>query len=60
MELKSDLMDAPEYKELFKNAKLAYPNEYDYILHLSCIRYFMDNQNIKSDINIDSNTTDEI
>lgn len=60
MELKCDLMDTDEYKELFKNAKIAYPDEYDYFIHLSCIRYFMDKENIKSDVNIDSDIRDEI
>lgn len=60
MEIKSDLMDSEEYKQLFKNAKIAYPDEYEYIIHLSCIRHFMDMENIKSDVNIDSNTTDEV
>lgn len=61
MDIKHKIMDTPEYKALFKTAKLSYPDEYDMLLHLACINYFKEtsNLNIKSDINID-NTTNEV
>lgn len=62
MKLNHELMETDEYKELFKNAKKeSSPDEYDYFIHLSCLSYFMDKLNIKSNDNIeDSNTKDEI
>lgn len=45
--LHCDVMDSDEYKALFKNAKLAYPDEYDYILQVACLSYLKDQ--IKSD-----------
>lgn len=54
MEFKSDVMETEEYKELFKNAKLAYPDEYEFLIHLACIKYFSKTENIKSDVNIDN------
>lgn len=46
-----DIMDTTEYQTLYKNAKLAYPNEYDYFIQLACIDYLSREaeQNIKSD-----------
>ena len=54
--LHCDIMDSNEYKTLFTNAKLAYPNEYEYILQIACLSYLKDQ--IKSDTNIEIN--DEI
>jgi len=50
--LHCDIMDSAEYKTLFMNAKLAYPDEYDYILQIACLSYLKDYQ-IKSVNNID-------
>lgn len=60
MEFKYEMMETEEYKTLYKNAKLAYPEQYDYFIHLACIDYFMEKENIKSDVNIDSDEIQEI
>jgi hypothetical protein len=54
MEFQCPVMETEEYKELYKNAKEAYPDLSDYLIQLACINYFSETQNIKSDINIDS------
>lgn len=41
-ELESKFMNSDEYKELFSKAKMVYPNEYEYLIHLACISYFED------------------
>lgn len=50
------VMETEEYKELFKSAKLLYPTEYDYFLHLACINQLMEESHniIKSDTNIEN------
>lgn len=46
IELETTVMKTDEYKELFKKAKQAYPDEYDYIVHMACISYFEDKTKI--------------
>lgn len=67
MEFSHPLMDTEEYKELFKQAKQAYPFEYDYFLHIACIAHLVEVKKeeeeesydiIKSDVIIE--TQDEI
>ena len=36
----TDISETEEYKDLFNKAKRAYPDEYDYIIHLACLSYF--------------------
>ena len=55
-----DIMDTHEYRELFKNAKIHYPDEYEYIIHIACLSHFKETSNIISDVIIDSNTSNEI
>jgi hypothetical protein len=60
MEFTNSLVDTPEYKSLFQQAKQAYPDEYEYLLHIACLSHLMEEQiNIKSDINIE-NTINEV
>ena len=39
---KQDITETQEYKDLFERAKAAYPDEYDYIIHLACVSYLKD------------------
>ena len=60
MEFANNLMKKPEYKQLFQQAKAAYPNEYEYILQIACLSHLMEEQNnIKSDISIEA-TVNEV
>jgi hypothetical protein len=60
MEFNNQIMDTPEYKQLFQQARTVYPNEYEYLLHVACLSHLMEEQNnIKSDINIE-NTNNEV
>ncbi len=52
--LHCDIMDTPEYQDLFKAARLAYPYEQEYILQIACIKYLRDNGILKSADNIDN------
>jgi hypothetical protein len=49
-----DIMDTPEYRELFKNVKMHYPDEYEYIIHFAYLSHFKETSNIISDVIIDS------
>ncbi len=44
MEFEHPITKTPEYQALFKTAKLAYPNEYDYLIMLACIDHLKDEQ----------------
>ena len=57
IEFHHPLMDTAEYIELFQLAKKEKPNVYDYFIQVACIDYL---QNIKSDIKLDSNTSNEV
>jgi hypothetical protein len=46
------MMDTPEYKELYQNAKIAFPNMEEYFLQIACLSYLQD-QNIISTSNIE-------
>lgn len=55
-----DIMETPEYRELFNNAKKEYPDEYEYIIHLACLSHFLETVNKISGVIIDSNTSNEV
>ena len=60
MEFANNLINTPEYKQLYQQAKVEYPNEYSYILQIACLSHLMDEQNnIKSDIIIET-TVNEV
>jgi hypothetical protein len=46
-------MDTSEYKELYANARLAYPQMDDYFVQVACLAYLKD-QGIKCDNSIEA------
>lgn len=46
-------MDTPEYKELYANAKAAYPKMEEYFVQVACLSYLKD-QGLKCDNNIET------
>lgn len=51
LEYDHPVMETNEYKELFKQAKIEYPNEYDYFLQIACIAYLKEQQGILKSVN---------
>ena len=49
MEFEHPITKTPEYEALFKAAKLAYPNQYEYLIMLACIDHLSE-ENQKSEI----------
>ncbi len=46
------MMETPEYKELYQNAKIAFPSMEEYFLQIACLSNLQD-QNIISTSNIE-------
>ena len=53
MPIECPIMETQEYKDLYEQAKLAYPNEFEYLLQIACISHLMD-ENLKCNIIIDN------
>jgi hypothetical protein len=56
MIIEHKIMETEEYKRLYNEVKAEHPNEYDYFIHLYCLRYmniYHSSNILKSDIIID-------